>query len=126
MANQEVSIAPKDDLGSNESSGILFGPETLVPSLRKHISTEPSPFLADHLVDIVYSYRFTLSVYNGDWQSDAIGSAMVHEQPREAWSSLAAIVKAEKSSFMDYVGHKSFPKTENVAENKGKVLIEEM
>ena len=50
----------------------------------------------------------------------------VHEQPREAWSSLADIVRAEKSSFINYGGSKSFSKTENVAENKGKVLIEEM
>ncbi|XWS48760.1 hypothetical protein CRYUN_Cryun13aG0103900 [Craigia yunnanensis] len=51
--------------------------ETLLHSLRKLISTEPSPFLAIHLVDIIYSYYFTLHVYNGDWQSDAIGSAMM-------------------------------------------------
>ncbi|XWS50141.1 hypothetical protein CRYUN_Cryun12cG0063300 [Craigia yunnanensis] len=235
MANQEASVSLEEHLETNESSGILLGPETPLPSLRKLISTEPSPLLAVHLVDIVYSYCFTLRIYNGDWQSDAIGSAMVvlsiscvlgqagqpdtvretlsycleqtcspayrhigglqfglalvddvasllslggpalicmlcdlqrmilagerelksekqrklrkseiksklklverkvyfimcwvHEQPREAWSSLAAIVRAEKSSFMNYGGSKSFSKTENVAENKGKVLIEEM
>ncbi|KAE8683905.1 putative Aluminum activated malate transporter family protein [Hibiscus syriacus] len=159
--------------------------------------------LSVHLVDIVYSYCFTLRIYNGDWQSDALGSAIVvlsiscvlgqagqpetvleavlllganllsslpghwmivtaerelksekqrkprksemksklklaerkvyfimcwvHEQPGEAWASLAAIVSAEKSSLMEYGGNKSFPKTEkNVAENKGKALIEEM
>ncbi|XP_021283609.1 zinc finger HIT domain-containing protein 2 isoform X2 [Herrania umbratica] len=235
IANLEASVPPEDDLESNQSSGIPVGPETPLPSLRKLISTEPSPLLAVHLVDIVYSYCFTLRVYNGDWQSDAIGSAMVvlsiscvlgqagqpetvrealsycleqtcspayrhigglqfglvlvddvatllslggpalicmlfdlqrmiqageeelksekprklrkaeiksklklaerkvhfimcwvHEQPGEAWSSLGAMVKAEKSSFMDYGGSKSFSKMENKAENKGKVLIEEM
>ncbi|GMP96764.1 hypothetical protein CsSME_00045265 [Camellia sinensis var. sinensis] len=40
-------------------------------------STEPSPLLAVHLVDIIYSYCFTLRLYNGDWQSDPIGSATV-------------------------------------------------
>ncbi|XVF12905.1 hypothetical protein REPUB_Repub08aG0160200 [Reevesia pubescens] len=234
MVNQEASVSP-DDLGSNESSGIPHGPEIPLPSLRKLISTEPSLLLAVHLIDIVYSYCFTLRVYNGDWQCDAIGSAMVvlsiscvlgqagqpesvqealsycleqtcspayrhmgglqfglalvddvasllslggpalismlcdlqrmilagerelksekqrklrkseiksklklaerkvyfimcwvHEQPREAWSSLATIVRAEKSSFMDSGDSKSFSKPENVAENKGKVFIEEM
>ena len=68
MANQEASVSREDDLESNESSGIPLGPETLLPSLCKLISTEPSPLLAVvHLVDIVYSYCFTLGVYNGDW-----------------------------------------------------------
>ncbi|XP_022736381.1 zinc finger HIT domain-containing protein 2-like [Durio zibethinus] len=234
MANQEALVSP-EDVESKESSGIPLGPETTLPSLCKLISTDPSPLLAIHLVDIVYSYCFTLRVYNGDWQSDAIGSAMmilsiscvlgqagqpetvreavsycleqtcspvyrhigglqfglalvddvasllslggpalicmlcdlqkiilaaerelksekqrklrksemksklklaerkvyfimcwVHEQPGEAWSSLADILRVEKSSFMEYGGSKSFPKTENVAENKGKVVIEEM
>ncbi|KAE8662018.1 hypothetical protein F3Y22_tig00113721pilonHSYRG00093 [Hibiscus syriacus] len=230
------TVSPEDDPESNQPSEIPHGPETPLPSLCKLISTEPSPLLTVHLVDILYSYCFTLRMYNGDWQSDAVGSAMVvlsissvlgqagqpetlsealcycleqtcspayrdiggfqfgltivddvtsllslggpalvcmlcdlqrmivaaerelksekqrkprksemknklklaerkvyfimcwvHEQPGEAWSSLAAIVSAEKSSLMEYGGNKSFPITEkNVAENKGKALIEEM
>ncbi|XVF53139.1 hypothetical protein PTKIN_Ptkin05aG0076200 [Pterospermum kingtungense] len=235
MANQEESASPENDLETSESSEIPLGPETPLPSLSKLISTEPSPLLTVHLVDIIYSYCFTLRVYNGDWQSDAMGSAMVvmsisyvlgqsgqpetlqetlsycleqtcspayrhigglqfglalvddvasllslgapalicmlsdlqrmiqagerelksekrrklrksemknklklaerkvyfmmcwvNEQPREAWSSLAAIVRAEKSSFINHGGSKSVSKPENVAENEGKVLIEEM
>ncbi|XVE64631.1 hypothetical protein DITRI_Ditri07aG0116000 [Diplodiscus trichospermus] len=235
MAKQEASVAPEEDLETKESSGIPHGPETPLPSLLQLISTEPSLLVAVHLVDIVYSYCFTLRIYNGDWQSDALGSAMVvlsisyvlgqagqpetmpeilsycleqtcspayrhigglqfglalvddaanllslgapalicmlcdlqrmilagerelksekqrklrkseiksklklaerkvyfimcwvHEQPKEAWSSLAAIVRTEKSSFMNYGGSKSFSKTENVPEKEGKVLIEEM
>lgn len=79
MANRAESVSPDKDLETSESSEseIPLGPETPLPSLSKLISTEPSPLLAVHLVDIVYSYCFTLRVYNGDWQSDAIGSAMV-------------------------------------------------
>ncbi|GMJ00461.1 hypothetical protein like AT5G63830 [Hibiscus trionum] len=232
----QPTVSSKDDPEINQPSEIPCGPESALPSVRKLISTEPSPLLAVHLVDIVYSYCFTLRVYNGDWKSDALGSAMVvlsiscvlgqagqpetvrealcyclekscspayrhigglqfgltlvdditsllslgspalicmlcdlqrmigaaerelksekqiklrksemknklkhaerkvyfimcwvHEQADEAWSSLATIVSAEKSSLMDYGGNKSFSKTEkNVAENKGKALIEEM
>lgn len=235
MADQEASVSPEEDLETNEPSGIPVSPQTPLPSLGKLISTDPSPLLAVHLVDIVYSYCFTLRVYNGDWQSDAIGSAMVvlsissvlgqggqpetvrealsycleqtcspayrhigglqfglalvddiasmlslgtpalicmlcdlqrmmlagerelksekqrklrkseiksklklaerkvyfimcwvHEQPREAWSSLAAIVRAEKSSFVNYEGSRSFSNPEKVVENNEKVLIVEM
>ncbi|OMP02861.1 SHQ1 protein [Corchorus olitorius] len=77
MATQEASMSAEDDVERNQSSGIPPGPEIPLPSLRQLISTEPSPLLAVHLVDIVYSYCFTLRVYNGDWQSDAIGSTMV-------------------------------------------------
>ncbi|GMJ06286.1 hypothetical protein like AT5G63830 [Hibiscus trionum] len=73
----QPTVSPEDDAESNQPSEIPCGPETPLPSLCKLISTEPSPLLAVHLVDIVYSYCFTLRIYNGDWQSDALGSAMV-------------------------------------------------
>ncbi|GLU17563.1 hypothetical protein SLE2022_339240 [Rubroshorea leprosula] len=235
VAKEESLVPDEDDLESNPSSDIPCGPETPLPPLHKLISTEPSPLLAVHLVDIIYSYCFTLRLYNGDWRSDALeaatvvlsissilgqggqpetvlealsycleqtcspafrhmgglqfglaliddvvsllslgGSALicmlsdlqrliqagerelksekprklrkaeiksklkladrkaffimcwVHEQPEEAWSSLAAIVKAEKISAMDYRSSKSVAKIENKMENKGKVLIEEI
>ena len=50
---------------------------SLIPPVRKLVSREPSPFLAYHLADIIYSYCFTQRLYNGDWQSDAIGSETV-------------------------------------------------
>ncbi|KAK9274796.1 hypothetical protein L1049_022048 [Liquidambar formosana] len=50
----------------------------------------------------------------------------VHEQPGEAWSSLAAIVRAEKCSAMDYEGSKRSVKIEDEADPRGKVLIEEV
>ena len=61
----------------NQASEIPPGPETPLPPLSKLSSKEPSPLLAVHLVDILYSYCFTLRLYNGDWQSDAIGSVSV-------------------------------------------------
>ncbi|KAK6935584.1 Shq1 protein domain [Dillenia turbinata] len=60
-----------------EPSDIPPGPETSLPPLKKLSSAEPSPLLAVHLVDILYSYCFTLRLYNGDWKSDALGSSMV-------------------------------------------------
>lgn len=235
LAEQEASMLPQNDLESNQSSEIPPGPEAPLPPVSKLSSTEPSPILAVHLVDIVYSYCFTLRLYNGDWQSDAIGSAMVvlgvssvlgeggqpetvlealsycleqtcspayrhmgglqfglglvddvvniltlgspallrllsdlqrlvqagerdlkweksqksrrketrsklklaerkiyfimcwvHEQPGEAWSSLAAIIRAEKSSSMDFESISRSGKVNRQAEMKGKVLIEEM
>ncbi|XP_076947411.1 uncharacterized protein LOC143619346 [Bidens hawaiensis] len=53
------------------------GPETALPPVNRLTSTEPSPLLAVHLVDILYSYCFTLRLYNGDWKSDPVDSAMV-------------------------------------------------
>lgn len=53
------------------------GPETALTPVNKLSSTEPSPLLAVHLVDILYSYCFSLRLYNGDWESDPMGSVMV-------------------------------------------------
>ncbi|KAE9605298.1 putative SHQ1 protein [Lupinus albus] len=66
-----------DDIGSNESTDIPLGPETPLPPLSTLSSKEPSPLLTVHLVDILYSYCFTLRLYNGDWRSDALGSVMI-------------------------------------------------
>lgn len=224
-----------DDIGSNESSDIPLGPETPLPPVSRLSSKEPSPILTVHLVDILYSYCFTLRLYNGDWRSDALGSVMVvlsvssvlgqgwqpetvlealshcleqicspafrhmgglrfglgviddvisllalgssalvcalcdmyrliqeggkeaksekrrnlrrdeirstirraerkvyfimcwvHEQPQEAWSSLAAIVRAEKTSAMESRWSDKARKLNNNAETKGKSLIEEI
>ncbi|KAJ6701926.1 ZINC FINGER HIT DOMAIN CONTAINING PROTEIN 2 PROTEIN FON -RELATED [Salix koriyanagi] len=234
LTEEEASSSHQDYGAGYQPSEIPPGPDTLLPPVRKLISREPSPFLAYHLVDIIYSYCFTQRLYNGDWQSDAIGSATVvlsvssvlgqtgqpetvlealsyclertcspeyrhmgglqfglglvndvihvmslgghalicllcdlqkmvqagekelkaektrksksdirsklklaerkvyfimcwvHEQPGEAWSSLAAIVRAEKSSGMDYRVGKNVPAAKNKTESRGKVLIEEL
>lgn len=234
LAKEEALSSLQDDGAGDQPSEIPPGPDAPLPPVRKLISREPSPFLAVHLVDIIYSYCFTLRLYNGDWQSDAIGSATVvlnvssvlgqagqpetvlealsyclertcspeyrnmgglqfglglvedvlnilslggpalicvlcdlqrmvqageeelkaekkrkskteiksklklaekkvyfimcwvHEQPGEAWSSLAAIVRAEKSSALDYRAGKNPQIAEPKTESKGKVLIEEL
>ncbi|ONI07553.1 hypothetical protein PRUPE_5G127300 [Prunus persica] len=77
LANEEESMSTEDDLESNQASEIPPGPDTPLPPVSKLSSTKPSPTLAVHLVDIIYSYCFTLRLYNGDWLSDATGSAMV-------------------------------------------------
>ncbi|ONK73681.1 uncharacterized protein A4U43_C04F34170 [Asparagus officinalis] len=55
---------------------IPSGPETPIPPLTQLSSTNPSPLLTVHLVDILYSYCFTLRLYNGDWRSDPLAAAM--------------------------------------------------
>ncbi|KAK3156939.1 hypothetical protein QOZ80_2AG0114080 [Eleusine coracana subsp. coracana] len=66
MTDQEPSI--------NENPE---GPESALPSLKQLTKAEPSPLLAVHLVDILYSYCFTLRLYNGDWRSDPFGASSV-------------------------------------------------
>lgn len=76
LIKEETSVSSEDDPESNQANEIPPGPETPLPPLSKLISTEPSPLLTVHLVDILYSYCFILRIYNGDWRSDAVGSAM--------------------------------------------------
>jgi len=43
-----------------------------IPPLTTLISKAPSPFLVNNLVDILYSYAYTLRVFNGEWQCSHI------------------------------------------------------
>ncbi|WOG91642.1 hypothetical protein DCAR_0310892 [Daucus carota subsp. sativus] len=71
------SIASKSEIVENDQSlHIPPGPETPLPPVSKLSATAPSPLLAVHLVDIIYSYCFTLRLYNGEWLTDPIGSVM--------------------------------------------------
>ncbi|XP_065858504.1 uncharacterized protein [Euphorbia lathyris] len=72
-----TSSSPQDKGAPDKYNEVPPGPEIPLTPVSKLISTEPSPLLAVHLVDILYSYCFTLRLYNGDWQSDTIGSATV-------------------------------------------------
>ncbi|KAL0721352.1 hypothetical protein Bca4012_035951 [Brassica carinata] len=64
-----------DDKDATFVSEIPRGPDAPLVSLSKLSSTKPSPLLPLHLVDVLYSYCFTLRIYNGDWESDSLGSA---------------------------------------------------
>ncbi|GFZ12754.1 HIT-type Zinc finger family protein [Actinidia rufa] len=77
LAEQETATSPPDGSESDLSCDIPCDPETPLPPVSKLSSAEPSPLLAVQVVDIIYSYCFTLCLHNGDWQSDPIGSATV-------------------------------------------------
>ncbi|KAG1354554.1 zinc finger HIT domain-containing protein 2 [Cocos nucifera] len=68
--NAQLSTTPEPNL-----SEVPAGPENPLPPLRQLTHTDPSPLLAVHLVDVLYSYCFTLRLYNGDWHSDPFGAA---------------------------------------------------
>uniref|UniRef100_A0A1J3CU49 Zinc finger HIT domain-containing protein 2 n=1 Tax=Noccaea caerulescens TaxID=107243 RepID=A0A1J3CU49_NOCCA len=68
-------VAEEEEEEAAMVSEIPRGPDTPLISLSKLSSTNPSPLLPLHLLDIVYSYCFTLRIYNGEWQSDSLGSA---------------------------------------------------
>ncbi|XP_049377979.1 uncharacterized protein LOC125842692 [Solanum stenotomum] len=235
LVKEDTAVSSEDGIESDPLHDIPLGPDSPLPSVSKLSAAGPSPLLAVHLVDIMYSYCFTLRLYNGDWQSDPIGSATVllsvssvlgqggqpetvlealshcmeqacspdfrhmgglqfalglindtitllhldtsalvcmlcdlrrliqhaekdlksensrksksseiktklkfaerkvyfimcwaHKQPQEAWSSIAAMVEAEKSRLVEFIGSKtSVPKMKNV-QNEGKPLIKEV
>lgn len=235
LVKEDTAVSSEDGIESDPLHDIPLGPDSPLPSVSKLSAAGPSPLLAVHLVDIMYSYCFTLRLYNGDWQSDPIGSATVllsvssvlgqggqpetvlealshcmeqtcspafrhmgglqfalglindtitllhldtpalvcmlcdlrrliqhaekdlksensrksksseiktklkfaerkvyfimcwaHEQPQEAWSSIAAMVEAEKSRLVEFIGSKtSVPKMKKV-QNEGKPLIKEV
>ncbi|KAK4400258.1 hypothetical protein Sango_1131900 [Sesamum angolense] len=172
---QLVRPIVKEGLGTSSENGVESdqwhdippGPETPLLPVSKLTASAPSPLLAVHLVDIIYSYCFTLRLYNGDPKSDPLESVMkliqaaekelkseklhkskraelksklrsaerkvyfmmcwVHEQPSEAWSSLAAIVNTEKSSAVVFAdSKKSTVRMQEKTERSGKPLIKEV
>lgn len=52
--------------------------------------------------------------------------SVYEQQPGEAWSALAAMVRAEKSSALNYEAASGPGKADNKAEIRGKVLIQEI
>ena len=65
-------VEEEDDKEGTFVSDIPRGPDAPLMSLSKLSSTKPSPLLAIHLVDVLYSYCFTL---RREWQSDSLGAA---------------------------------------------------
>lgn len=76
LVTHESIPSRSDNIEVDQSLHIPPGPETPLPPVSKLSATEPSPLLAIHLVDIIYSYCFTLRLYNGEWLTDPIGSVM--------------------------------------------------
>lgn len=68
-------VKPLQDEEEPTLSEIPAGPETPIPPLSQLSTVNPSPLLTVHLVDILFSYCFTLRLYNGDWRSDPLGAA---------------------------------------------------
>ncbi|KAK1258389.1 hypothetical protein QJS04_geneDACA007007 [Acorus gramineus] len=68
-------IRPIQDPETSTSSPATT-PEAQLPPLHKLINNEPSPLLPVHLVDVLYTYCFTLRHYNGDWHCDPAGACM--------------------------------------------------
>ncbi|RZC62855.1 hypothetical protein C5167_024607 [Papaver somniferum] len=77
LPQQDTALPLQDTLEGGQFSEVPPGPENPLPPINKLSSTNPSPLLSVHLIDIIYSYCFTLRLYNGDWESDALDSAMV-------------------------------------------------
>lgn len=61
----------------NSFSEIPAGPEAPLLSINRLSQIDPSPLLAVHLLDVLYTYCFTLRLYNGDWHCDSLGASMV-------------------------------------------------
>lgn len=75
VLKQDLVASSEDADNGDQWHDIPSGPETPIPPLNQLTATEPSPLLIVHAVDIIYSYCFTLRLYNGDWKSDAFESA---------------------------------------------------
>lgn len=74
---QDTTMQLQDGMQSSQLSEIPAGPDTPLQPVSKLTSTPPSALLPVHLIDIMYSYCFTLRLYNGEWQSDPLGAATV-------------------------------------------------
>ena len=54
---------------------IPLGPDTPLLPLSMLTSKHLSPLLPVHFHEVLYSYCFTLRLYNGDWRGDPVGAA---------------------------------------------------
>lgn len=99
-------------------SEIPPGPETPLTPISKLIHSEPSPLLTFHLIDILYAYCFTLRLYNGDWQSNALDTAALvlgfssvlgeGGQPESVAEALAFCIEQTCSAAYKHVGGLQF------------------
>ncbi|KAL6499248.1 hypothetical protein OROHE_026125 [Orobanche hederae] len=74
---QLVRPVIENDPDGDRWHDIPQGPESPLPPVTKLTAASPSPLLSVHLVDIIYSYCFTIRLYNGDWRADPLESSTV-------------------------------------------------
>ncbi|KAK4423108.1 hypothetical protein Salat_1893400 [Sesamum alatum] len=77
IMNEGLGASAENDVESDQWHDIPSGPETPLLPVSKLTASAPSPLLTVHLVDIIYSYCFTLRLYNGDPKSDPLESVIV-------------------------------------------------
>ncbi|KAK9102640.1 hypothetical protein Sjap_019894 [Stephania japonica] len=70
-------LSSHDNLETTPLDVVIAGPENPLLPVNKLSSTPPSQLLSIHLVNVLYSYCFTLRLFNGDWHSYALGAAFV-------------------------------------------------
>ncbi|CAN0908893.1 Zinc finger HIT domain-containing protein 2 [Linum grandiflorum] len=107
-----------DQPSSSLQEEIPPGPDAPLQPVSNLIAKEPSPLLSIHLVDIIYSYCFTLRLYNGDWKSDAVGSVTVllslsrvlsqSSQPENVMEALSYCLEQSCSPEYRHVGGSRF------------------
>ncbi|MCO5575629.1 hypothetical protein L7F22_029431 [Adiantum nelumboides] len=69
---QPLEHSDKDESDHFDVPSPLGSP---LPPLRDLTSKLPSPLLGIHLVEVLYSYCFTLRFFNGDWTCDTVAAA---------------------------------------------------
>ncbi|XP_042403438.1 zinc finger HIT domain-containing protein 2-like isoform X2 [Zingiber officinale] len=99
-------------------SEIPVGPESPLQPLKQLMHGEPSPLLAVHVIDVVYSYCFTLRLYNGDWHSDPLSASTMAfsmskvlgdvGRPETVTEALAACIEETCSPIYKQAGGFSF------------------
>ncbi|KAL0446518.1 UNVERIFIED_CONTAM: hypothetical protein Slati_1779700 [Sesamum latifolium] len=77
IVKEGLGTSSENDVESDQWHDIPPGPGTPLLPVSKLTASAPSPLLTVHLVDIIYSYCFTLRLYNGDPKSDPLESVMV-------------------------------------------------
>jgi hypothetical protein len=75
-SDDTAMLDPMTDRGPSINE-IPEGPDSPLPSLKQLTKAEPSPLLAVHLIDVLYSYCFTLRLYNSDWCADPFSASSV-------------------------------------------------
>lgn len=96
--NRVVQPVESTDAMLDNANEIFDVPPPLdspLPPLKQLTSKLPSPLLGVHLVEVLYSYCFTLRFYNGDWVCDAFDAA---------WTCLSVSHVLQQSAIPQTVG----------------------